>query len=135
MAMKWEVVFHDEFDEEFTTFDKGLQDELLAHAILLRDFGPNLGRPTVDTLKGSKHANMKELRFAWEGEVWRVAYAFDPKRRAVLLVGGDKAGVDQKRFYKRLIAVADERFDRHLVSLSVNRGRRERREKGHGKKS
>jgi len=88
-----EVIFYREFEEEFKTFEEELQDELLAHAILLRDYGPILGRPTVDTLKGSRHANMKELRFDWEGEIWRVAFAFDPKRRAILLVGGDKAGV------------------------------------------
>ena len=79
MAVKWEVVFHEEFHKEFKALDEGLQDELLAHAILVRDFGPNLGRPTVDTLKGSTHANMKELRFAWEREIWRVAFAFDPE--------------------------------------------------------
>lgn len=133
--MKWEVIFQDEFDEEFKAFDEGLQDELLSHAILLQDYGPNLGRPTVDTLKGSAHANMKELRFEWEGEVWRVAFAFDPKRKAVLLVGGDKAGVDQKRFYKKLINVADERFERHLASLTAKRDGRKGKEKGHGKKS
>jgi len=134
-GLKWEVVFHEEFDKEFKALDEGLQDEFLAHAILVRDFGPSLGRPTVDTLKGSTHANMKELRFAWEGEVWRVAFAFDPMRRAVLLVGGDKGGVDKKRFYKRLVAVADERFDRHLASLRARIDRRARKEKGHGKKS
>ncbi|MHB8968807.1 MAG: type II toxin-antitoxin system RelE/ParE family toxin, partial [Thermoleophilia bacterium] len=80
--MKWEVVFHEEFDEEFKALDEGLQDELLAHAILLKDYGPNLGRPTVDTLYGSKYPNMKELRFNWEKEVWRVAFAFDPRRQA-----------------------------------------------------
>jgi hypothetical protein len=135
MTMKWEVIFHEEFDKEFRALDEGLQDETLGHAILLRDYGPNLGRPTVDTLKGSAHANMKELRFDWEGEVWRLAFAFDPDRRAVLLVGGDKAGVDKKRFYKRLIAVADERFDRHLSSLRIKSDRRSGKEKGHGKKS
>ena len=135
MTMKWEMIFHEEFDKEFKTLDEGLQDEILAHAILLRDFGPNLGRSTVDTLKGSAHANMKELRFDWEGEVWRVAFAFDPKRRAVLLVGSDKAGVDKKRFYKNLIGVADGRFDRHLSSLSAKSDRRSGKEKGHGKKS
>jgi hypothetical protein len=101
----------------------------------VREFGPNLGRPTVDTLKSSTHANMKELRFDWEGEAWRVAFAFDPMRRAVLLVGGDKAGVDKKRFYKRLVAAADERFDRHLASLRAKSDRRVEKEKGHGKKS
>mgnify|MGYP001363674512 FL=1 len=135
MAVKWEVVFHEEFDEEFKALDDGVQNELLAHAILVRDFGPNLGRPTVDTLKGSTYVNMKELRFDWEGEVWRVAFAFDPMRRAVLLVGGDKAGVDKKRFYKRLVAVADERFTMYLASLRAKRDRRAGKEKGHGKKS
>ena len=60
---------------------------------------------------------MKELRFAWNGQVWRVAFAFDPQRQAILLVGGDKCGADQRRFYKRLITVADERYDDHLGSL------------------
>lgn len=132
LAMIWMVLFHDEFDDEFQTLAKGLQDELLAHALLLREFGPNLGRPTVDTLNGSKHANMKELRFGWEGEVWRVAFAFDPKRQAILLVGGDKGGADQKRFYKRLIGLADARFDAHLASLAANVTGKDKR---HGKKS
>ncbi|MFM2186424.1 MAG: hypothetical protein RIR43_996 [Pseudomonadota bacterium] len=107
-----------------------LQDELLAHAKLLAQFGPNLGRPTVDTLKASRHANMKELRFAWSGEVWRVAFAFDPKRQAILLVGGDKGGADQRRFYKRLIATADDRYDDHLASLNEDS-----KDSNHGKKT
>ena len=65
-AVKWTVLFHDEFAREFQTLAKGLQDELLAHALLLRQFGPSLGRPTVATLNGSKHTNMKELRFGWQ---------------------------------------------------------------------
>jgi hypothetical protein len=69
-----------------------LQDELLAHALLLAEFGPNLGRPTVDGLKGSRHANMNELRFAWKGEVWRIAFAFNPQRQAVSLTGATKVG-------------------------------------------
>ena len=115
--MTWVVLFHDAFDTEFAALVEELQDELLAHAKLLAEFGPNLGRPTVDTLKGSRHANMKELRFAWNGQVWRVAFAFDPQRQAILLVGGDKCGADQRRFYKRLLTVADERYDDHLGSL------------------
>jgi hypothetical protein len=112
--MTWTVLFHDAFDDEFSLFAEGLQDELLAHANLLAMFGPHLGRPTVDTLKGSRHANMKELRFSWNGEVWRVAFAFDPQRQAVLLVGGDKGGVNQLRFYKRLLQAADARYEEHL---------------------
>ena len=80
-------------------------------------------------MKGSKHANMKELRFGWEGGVWRIAFVFDPKRQAILLVGGDKGGADQKRFYKRLIAVADERFDEHLNLLSTEKGKGRKRGK------
>ncbi len=128
--MNWSVLFHDDFADEFAALAESLQDELLAHALLLRDFGPALGRPTVDTLKGSKHANMKELRFGWAGEVWRVAFAFDPARQAVLLVSGDKAGKDQRRFYKRLIATADARFDTHLLTLSDKN-----KEQGYGKKT
>jgi len=95
--MTWTVLFHDAFDTEFSELTEDLQDELLAHARLLAEFGPNLGRPTVDTLKGSRHTNMKELRFSWNGQVWRVAFAFDPQRQAILLVGGDKGGADQRR--------------------------------------
>jgi len=94
--VSWSVIFHEEFDAEFQALEEALQDELLAHAKLLQEYGANLGRPTVDTLKGSKHANMKELRFTWEDQVWRVACAFDPKRRAILLAGGNKVGADQK---------------------------------------
>jgi hypothetical protein len=128
--MGWDILFHDDFANEFDAMAKPLQDELLAHALLLRDFGPRLGRPTVDTLKGSKHTNMKEMRFAWAGEVWRVAFAFDPKRQAILLVGGDKGGADQRRFYKRLISTADERFNGHLASLKASS-----KERQHGKET
>lgn len=129
--MSWTVLFHDAFDDEFQAFAEAVQDELLAHAKLLGEFGPNLGRPTVDGLKGSKHANMKELRFDGDGGVWRVAFAFDPKRQAILLVGGDKGGADQRRFYKRLIAVADKRFDEHLAELAATKAK----ECKHGKKT
>ena len=116
--MTWTVLFHDEFEAEFEALVEDLQDELLAHAKLLATFGPNLGRPTVDTLKGSRHSNMKELRFSWSGQVWRVAFAFDPQRQAIVLVGGDKSGADQLKFYKRLLTVADARYDEHLRTLS-----------------
>lgn len=121
--MNWTVLFHDAFEIEFKILDKDLQDELLAHALVLGSFGPTLGRPAVDTLKGSKHANMKELRFSWEGGVWRVAFAFDTQRQAILLVGGNKGGVNQQRFYKQLISVADSRFDEHLAALTTTKGK------------
>ena len=100
-----------------------MQNELRAHALLLEQFGPQLGRPRVDTLKGSRYANMKELRFDAADGVWRVAFAFDPKRNAILLIAGDKSGGGEKRFYRQLIAKADERFDDHLL-------RTQRRRKG-----
>lgn len=128
--MTWTVLFHDAFDAEFSDLKEDLQDELLAHAQLLAEFGPNLGRPTVDTLKGSRHTNMKELRFSWNGQVWRVAFVFDPQRQAILLVGGDKGGADQRRFYKRLINVADDRYDEHLGTLT-----QQSKESPHGKKA
>ena len=115
--MNWEVRFDPAFDPEFDALPSSVQDELLAHAKLLEAFGPSLGRPRVDTLKGSRHANMKELRFNANDGVWRVAFAFDPKRRAILLVAGDKAGVSQRRFYRRLIRKSDDRFDAHLARL------------------
>ncbi len=102
---------------EFLAFHSSVQDELLAVARPLATYGPQLGRPHADTLKGSKYADMKELRFeAADGE-WRAAFAFDPDRKAILLVAGDKSGGGEKRFYKQLIMKADRRFGLHLASL------------------
>ena len=112
--MKWVVEFHKDFDPEFDALPDDVQSELRAHGLLLEQFGPQLGRPRVDTLKGSRHANMKELRFDAADGAWRVAFAFDPKRNAVLLIAGDKSGGSEKRFYRQLLAKADERFDEHL---------------------
>jgi hypothetical protein len=117
MRVKWEVEFHKDFDPEFDALPEEVQNELRAYALLLEQFGPLLGRPRVDTLKGSRHANMKELRFNAAGGVWRVAFAFDPKRNAVLLIAGDKSGGGEKRFYRQLIAKADDRFDEHLSRM------------------
>jgi hypothetical protein len=112
--MMWTVVFHEDFEPEFDDLSEEVQDELLAEAKFVEKFGPETGRPHVDKLKGSTFANMKELRFEAEDGEWRVAFAFDPKRRAILLVAGDKRGVSQKKFYKRLIAKADSRYKQHL---------------------
>jgi len=112
--MQWEVKLAEELEQEFDQLEEYIQDELLAKAKLLEAFGPELGRPHVDTLNASRHANMKELRFSARDGVWRVAFAFDSKRAAVLLVAADKAGVKERRFYRRLIKIADDRFDRHL---------------------
>ena len=112
--MPWIVEFAAEFEPEFDAMSQDVQDAIFVRARLLEREGPSLGRPHVDSLKGSKHAHMKELRCNAADGVWRIAFAFDPDRQAILLVGGDKSGGSEKRFYKQLIARADERFDRHL---------------------
>jgi len=115
--MTWKIEFDDAFKAEFDKFPEAAQDTILANALILKREGPSLGRPHVDTLNNSKHANMKELRCTADRGVWRVAFAFDPERQAILLTAGNKAGVNQKRFYKELIATADNRFDDHLAQL------------------
>jgi len=113
--MPWTVSFSEEFEPEFDELPQDVQDAILARAVLLEREGQSLGRPHADTLTGSKHANMKELRCNAADGVWRISFAFDPDRQAILLIGGDKSGGSEKRFYKQLIARADERFERHLA--------------------
>ena len=117
--MAWVVELADEFEPEFSELQGDVQDEILALSRLLRQFGPELGRPHVDTLRASRHPNMKELRFSAAGGAWRVAFAFDSKRKAILLVAGDKSGVNEKRFYRELIRKADLRFDAHLARVGT----------------
>jgi hypothetical protein len=113
--MEWEVLFDEEFAEWLDTLDAGLRARIAAHVALLEQFGPNLGRPRVDTVKGSVFSNMKELRVQYQGEPWRILFAFDPERSAILLVGGNKSG--DKRWYEEQVRVADRRFRRHLDRL------------------
>ncbi|OYQ37119.1 addiction module toxin RelE [Sandarakinorhabdus cyanobacteriorum] len=115
--MPWTVAFHQAFEAEFGQLPLEVREALAATAGLLQLQGPLLGRPHADTLAGSDYANMKELRFDADDGVWRVAFAFDTARQAILLVAGDKAWVAQKRFYKALIAKADARFAEHLETL------------------
>jgi hypothetical protein len=118
--MQWQVTFCPAFEVEFDALPQAVQDELFAKVLLLETFGPQLGRPHVDTLNGSRYQNLKELRFQAADGVWRVAFAFDPARQAILLVAGDKSGVGQKQFYRTLISEADERFEQHLQQLKGN---------------
>ena len=126
--VKWAVELADEFKPEFDALDQAVQREVLALARVLQEFGPQLGRPRVDALHGSRHANMKELRFAAADGEWRVAFAFDPRRRAILLVAGDKSGGSEKRFYRELIRKADERFSAHLARIARRRDHARERE-------
>jgi hypothetical protein len=120
----WIVELAVEFEPELLTMTAEVRVELLAQARVIERFGPTSRRPRGDTLKASKHANMKELRFDAAGGVCRVAFAFDPERRAILLVAGDKSGKSERAFYRRLIATADKRFDTHLDRLKRRRTRR-----------
>ena len=119
MEKPWEVVFHDEFFNEFGAWSEAVQDAVFSQLGKLRVFGPSLGRPSVDTLKGSVYPNMKELRADAEGGIWRIAFAFDPMRRAILLTGGNKTGISKGRFYSCLIRVADARYGQHLKNTGV----------------
>ncbi len=121
MEKHWAVEFHDEFAAEVRQLPQAVREKLKAMATILSEDGPLLGRPQADTLKASRHANMKELRFDADGGAWRVAFAFDPERKAILLVGGDKSGVGKTRFYRDLLRIADQRFDQHLKVLRSKR--------------
>ena len=113
------VIFHEAFDAEFLELPRDVQTALAAKARLLEAVGPMLRRPHADTLKNSRHANMKELRFDAADGVWRVAFAFDAARQAILLVAGDKSGGGQARFYRDLIAIADKRLDDHIARRKI----------------
>jgi hypothetical protein len=115
--VSWSIEIGDEFKPEFFALHEDVRTEILALARLLQQFGPQLGRPRVDTLNGSRHANMKELRFSAAGGEWRVAFAFDARRKGILLIAGDKSGGSEKRFYRELLRKADNRFDAHLARL------------------
>lgn len=113
--MIWAVLEHPAFADERNALPQAVSDKLDAMILLIEQYGPDLGRPAVDRLNASAHTNMKELRFKLDG-VWRFAFAFDPERSAVVLVGSNKEGKNQKRFYKQLIAIADDRFAEWLAA-------------------
>jgi hypothetical protein len=111
----FEVEFTDEFEAWFNGLGDAEQDAVAFSVELLRETGPSLGRPHVDTVKNSKHGNMKELRTQFKGKPYRTFFAFDPRRSAILLVGGDKTG--DKRFYERMIPIADKLYDTYLEEI------------------
>lgn len=111
---KWATHTTADFDDWFADLREAVQIEVLANVRVLEQIGPLLGRPLVDTLTGSKHANMKELRVKARGQIIRIAFAFDPDKKAVLLTAGAKQGKNEQRFYKALIRQADALYDAHL---------------------
>ena len=136
----WSVAFHLACEIWADGLEEQDAEPLLAAIRVLRDAGPTLGRPLVDTIKGSRHANMKELRPGSTGRTEiRVLFAFDMERRAILLVGGDKSE-DWTGWYTLNIPIADDRFDEHQDKISERRSRttkstqnKKRTERGRGR--
>lgn len=117
-GMTWEILVTDEYEEWFLGLTDPEQTDVLAMVDVLEIKGPRLGRPYADTLYGSKKVkNLKELRIQHAGDPYRVFYAFDPKRRAVLLCGGRKDGKNDKRFYSMMIPIAEREFKKHLKGM------------------
>lgn len=110
----WHVATTVEYDHWLDQLSQIAVVEIIAVVSLLSQWGPRLSRPHADTLNGSRFANMKELRVRTSSAEIRIAFAFDPDRQAVLLIAGDKRGVNEKRFYRQLIAKADDLYARHL---------------------
>ncbi len=113
--MSWDVEYTDEFGDWWSTLSEAEQESLAASVQLLEERGPNLGFPHSSGINGSKHSHMRELRTQHEGHPYRTLYAFDPRRSAILLIGGDKTGDD--RWYDVNVPVADRLYDEHLEQL------------------
>jgi len=111
----WEVEYTDEVEAWWEALPETVQESLAHDIEILAAVGPGLGRPQVDTVKGSRFTNMKELRTQHAGEPYRTFFAFDPRRCAILIIGGNKAG--DKRFYERFIPLADKLYEVHLAQL------------------
>jgi hypothetical protein len=114
-CMEWIVEFHPDCSVWFELLEKSLQDEILVNLTVLQTLGPALGRPRVDSIKGSTLTNLKELRVQFKGEPWRILFAFDPKRHAIVLVGGNKAG--DNRWYEKHVPIAEKRYKQHLAEV------------------
>ncbi len=113
--MAWEIEYTDEFEEWWNTLTEEEQDSIDASVGLLENVGPVLPYPYSSDLKGSKHGQMRELIIQHAGNPYRVLYAFDPKRTAILLIGGNKTG--NNRWYEEFVPIADRLFDDHLETL------------------
>ena len=113
--MVWDVEHSDEFAVWFMSLGEADQDSIDFTVDLLIEQGPKLRFPHSSGINGSRHSHMRELRVQSEGRPLRIFYAFDPRRSAILLIGGDKTG--DKRFYERMIPVADTLYDVHLEEL------------------
>lgn len=111
----WQIKLTDTFKDWLRAQDANLKKRVVASLLNLEQYGPMLPRPYADTVKGSRFANMKELRVQQAGHPIRAFYAFDVERKAVVLCAGDKTG--DKQFYERMISLADDAFTRHLDEM------------------
>ena len=125
--MPWVIEFDEDFSAWFEAQDADAQDEIKANLIVLAEHGPALRRPRVGFIAGSQYPQMKELVVQYKGDPWRILFAFDPERHAVLLVGGDKTG--DRRWYKINIPIADARFKKHLDELEEARKKKLQKDK------
>lgn len=115
MSARWDVEFTDEFGRWWESLSEGEQESVAASVGLLEDCGPMLGYPHSSGVRASRHGHMRELRTQHDGRPLRTLYAFDPRRAAILLLGGDKTGAD--RWYEINVPVADRLYDEHLAQL------------------
>lgn len=113
--MAWEVEFTDEFERWWVTLDGEEQDAIDVVVGLLEEKGPQLSFPHSSKITSSRHAHLRELRVQYRGEPYRLLYAFDPRRVALVLVGGSKTGDD--RWYEKHVPMADVLYDEHLEEL------------------
>jgi len=113
----WSILTTDTFDEWLEALNDTDRSNVLASLIVLQERDPRLSRPYADSVKGSTHSNMKELRIQSRGQPLRVFFAFDPERNAILLCAGNKTG-KEKSFYTTMIPLADQEFSKYLDSLS-----------------
>ena len=111
--MAWVVETTDEYDAWFLDQTGNSQASIQMKVEFLKEYGPHLPRPHADTLKGSSLSNLKELRAQTENHVYRIAFLFDEERKAILLIGGDKKGKNEKRFYRGLIKQAEEIYKQY----------------------
>lgn len=114
--MKWDVEYTDEFEMWWNLLSESEQDSVQVSVMLLGDIGPYLGFPHTSDIRGSRHGNLRELRVQHAGRPYRVLYAFDPRRCAILLIGGDKTGQD--RWYQEYVPLAERLYDEHLEILN-----------------
>lgn len=113
--MSWDVEYTDEFGEWWSSLNEPEQDDIAATVGLLEEKGPSLPFPKSSGIEASRHSHMRELRIQHAGDPWRVLYAFDPRRSAILLIGGNKTGND--RWYEEYVPIADDLYDKHIETL------------------